>query len=140
MGEQTYQFVSIQSRKLYSKVAPYTYKEITELTYKLVLPTDYYADDNEDGIWEDKSEDPTHLKWLYSSKATPLKITGIIRPAEGVSSTALTGSIGYTYKLTEWYINQINNSDIVKQQKSPSFSKDGDFYVYSLLFKTFQKK
>ena len=27
-GEQTYQFVSKQSRKLYSKVAPYTYKEI----------------------------------------------------------------------------------------------------------------
>lgn len=100
-----------------SELSSYTYKEITELTYKLVLPTDYYADDNKDGIWEDKSEDTTHLRWLYSSKATPLKITGIIRPAEGVSSTALTGSIGYTYKLTEWYINQINNSDIVKQQK-----------------------
>ncbi len=28
MGEQTYQFISKQGRKLYSKVAPYTYKEI----------------------------------------------------------------------------------------------------------------
>lgn len=28
VGEQTYQFVSKQGRKLYSKVAPYTYKEI----------------------------------------------------------------------------------------------------------------
>ena len=28
VGEQTYQFVSGQARRLYSKVAPYTYKEI----------------------------------------------------------------------------------------------------------------
>ena len=28
IGEQTYQYVSSQGRKLYSKVAPYTYKEI----------------------------------------------------------------------------------------------------------------
>lgn len=28
MGDETYKFVSIQGRKLYSKVAPYTYKEI----------------------------------------------------------------------------------------------------------------
>lgn len=28
VGEQTYQFVSVQSRRLYSKVSPYTYKEI----------------------------------------------------------------------------------------------------------------
>ena len=27
-GEQTYEFVSLQGKKLYSKVAPYTYKEI----------------------------------------------------------------------------------------------------------------
>ena len=28
VGEQTYQFVSGQARRLYSKVSPYTYKEI----------------------------------------------------------------------------------------------------------------
>ena len=28
VGEQTYQFISVQGKKLYSKVAPYTYKEI----------------------------------------------------------------------------------------------------------------
>ena len=27
-GEQTYKFVSVQTSKLYSKVAPFTYKEI----------------------------------------------------------------------------------------------------------------
>ena len=95
----------------------YSYKEITELTYKLVLPTDYYTDINEDGIWEDRSEDVDYLRWLYSSKSTPIKIKGIIRPTEGATATALNGTIGYTYKLTEWYINQINNAEIVKDQK-----------------------
>ena len=107
----------------------YTYQEITDLTYKMVLPTDYYTDDDNDGIWEDKSEDLTHLRWLYASKAIPLKITGIIRPSEGTAATALSGSIAYTYKLTEWYINQINNSDIVRDQiESPNVNVIGGLY------------
>ena len=34
VGEQTYQFVSSNARKLYSKVAPYTYKEIRKKIIK----------------------------------------------------------------------------------------------------------
>ena len=30
VGEQTYEFVSLQAKKTYSKVAPYTYKEISK--------------------------------------------------------------------------------------------------------------
>ena len=93
----------------------FTYKEITELVYKLVLPTDYYSDIDGDGIWEALTEEQLNL--VYHS-AKNIKITGIIRPKEGVTATALSGSIGYTYKLTEWYINQINASKIVEDQKN----------------------
>ena len=88
-----------------------------ELDYRIVLPTDFYTEDPlNPGVWVDRSKDVEYLKLVYAG-AKELKIEGIIRPKAGTTATALTGSIGYTYGLTEWYINQINNSDIVKAQK-----------------------
>ena len=94
----------------------FDFEDITDLQYRLVLPTDYFTDVDNDGVWEDRSNDIDYKTKLYYYDSEPLKITGIIRPAEGVTSTALSGSIGYTYKLTEWYIDRINESLIVKQQ------------------------
>lgn len=45
-GEQTYQFISVQSKRLYSKVAPFTYKEIRKKIKDLkqdYTPTQYAA-------------------------------------------------------------------------------------------------
>ena len=93
----------------------FSYDEITDLVYKLVLPTDRYSDVDGDGVWEELSEE--QLKLVYHN-SKQIKITGIIRPKDGVTATALSGSIGYTYKLTEWYIEEINKSEIVKAQKN----------------------
>ena len=94
----------------------YSYDDILKWDFRLVLPTDFYEENGP--LWLDKSGQESFMTDLYHKKATKLKITGIIRPKEGATATALSGSIGYTYKLTEWYINAINNSGVVAAQKN----------------------
>lgn len=97
-----------------SEETKYTYKEIMSYKYSLVLPTDYYHDDDKDGVWELKSQDQINL--LVPS-GEQLQISGIIKPNPDATATSLSGSIAYTYELEEWYINEINKAPIVIQQK-----------------------
>ena len=95
------------------KQTVYTYDEILNTKYKLVLNTDYYQKEN--GIWKDKSKDPLHIKSIVDN-GLDLKIVGIIKPSEN-SNLSVTNGIGYTSELTEYVINEINDSKIVKDQK-----------------------
>ncbi len=91
---------------------------LEDLGLTLVLPTDYYYEiPNPDGdrrLWTER-EDIKNI----AEGGIPLKITGIISPAEGVSSTALTGSLGYTYLLSDYVRSEVANSEIVKYQLLP---------------------
>lgn len=57
--------------------------------------------------------------------ALELKVTGIIRPKED-SKLNETGTIFYSSKLMEYLINQINDSEIVKEQMA---DKDTDIFT-----------
>ena len=93
-----------------------SYQEICErMEYRLVLPTSRY--EKIDGVWTDVSQDPRKLLEIISA-SKQLKIKGIIKPKEGVTSTALSGSVGYTSALTEWFFNTINEAEIVKEQRA----------------------
>jgi putative ABC transport system permease protein len=91
----------------------WTYDEILNTTYKLVLPTDYYKLDN--GKWKNMSDNDAYMKVVLQN-ATDLKIVGIVKPNEEAVSTSIGGTIGYTYALTEHIVNEVNKTDIVKQQ------------------------
>jgi len=91
----------------------YSYEEILNTNYKLVLNSDYYKKEN--GIWKDKSTDYTYLNEIVKN-GLDLKIVGIIKPKEN-SNLSVTNGVGYTRELTEYVINEINNSKIVKEQK-----------------------
>ena len=90
----------------------YSYDDILNTNYKLVLNSDYYKKEN--GIWIDKSNDLLYVSELVN-KGLDLNIVGIIKPKEG-SNISVTNGVGYTKELTEYVINQINDSEIVKQQ------------------------
>ena len=92
----------------------YSYDEILDTNYKLVLNTDYYVKEN--GVWQDKSSDLNHIKDIVN-KGIDLKIVGIIKPSEG-SNLSVTNGIGYTKDLTEYVITEINNTKIVNEQKN----------------------
>ena len=100
---------------------PYEYEDILSTDYRIVLPTDFYI--NKDGKWESMLNNSMYIFDVQDKyhKSQAIKISGIIRPQDGVTSTALSGSIGYTSALTKWYINSINASSIVDEQlKNPT--------------------
>ena len=49
--------------------------------------------------------------------ALELKVVGIVKPSEEAVSASINGAIAYTSDLTEYVVNNINDSEIVKEQK-----------------------
>lgn len=94
----------------------YTYDEFLNLKFKLVLNTDYYQK-NEQGVWEDMSGDEKYMKNLLDNSVN-LKISAIVKPAEGATATAAMGAVAYTSDLTEYVINHVNESEAVAAQKA----------------------
>ena len=92
----------------------YTYEELLNLSFKLLLNTDYY--DKANGIWVDKSNDEAFIKTKLNNAET-IKVVGIIKQKEESNIRDTAGEIGYTKELTEYVINKVNESEIVKQQK-----------------------
>ena len=90
----------------------YTYDEILDTKYKLVLNSDYYV--KQDGIWLDSSENPIYMKDVLEN-SLDLKIVGIIKPKED-SNISLEQGVGYTKALTNYVVDNINDSDIAKEQ------------------------
>ena len=96
------------------EVVSYTFDELLNLKYKLVLNTDYYK--KEGDIWINKSENVVYMKKLIED-AIELKVVGIVRQSEEAVSSSIGGAVGYTRDLTEYVINNINDREIVKEQK-----------------------
>ncbi len=95
--------------------ANYSYDELVNYTFKLILSTDYY--DKVDGVWQDKRDNDAFMKEVVDS-GMDIKIVGIVRPSKEAAAASINGSIGYTHKLTEYVINAVNDSEIVKEQKA----------------------
>ncbi len=105
MAQETYEAV----------VESWSYKQITEeIPLSLVLPTDYYEElptgKDEKRQWFKVDSD------RVADIGMPLRITGIIKPAEDTTSTALSGSLGYTYHLTDHIMETVMGSEIVQYQ------------------------
>ena len=96
------------------KESSYTYEELLNTKFKILLNTDYYQKDGD--IWLDKSEDEEYIKEKLED-ATEIKVVGIIRPSEGSVATAMSGAVGYTKELKEYVINKVNSAKIVEEQK-----------------------
>lgn len=97
-----------------SEETTYTYEELLNLSYKLILNSDYYKKEN--GVWMDKSEDEEFMK-AKIEEAENIKVVGIIRQNEQSVAQAMTGGIGYTKGLKEYVINKSNETEVVKEQK-----------------------
>lgn len=92
----------------------YTYEELLNLSYKLLLNSDYYKYEN--GIWMDKRDDENYMKEKIEA-AEEIKIVGIIRQNEETLAHGMTGGIGYLKELKEYVIEKSNESEVVKAQK-----------------------
>ena len=97
-----------------SESTSYTYDELLDLSFKLVLNSDYYKKEN--GLWVDKSEDEDYMKELLNN-CENINVVGIIKQNEQSVATGMSGGIGYTKDLKEYVINKTNEAEIVKEQK-----------------------
>ncbi len=94
----------------------FTYDELMGLEFRLLTAPDFYQK-NADGTYTDMRGDNEYMEGVLES-APELKVVGILKPdADSLISSTNSGGIGYTHALTEYMIDRVNNSDIVKEQK-----------------------
>ena len=105
----------MMGEEIASEQVSYTYDEILSITYRMILPTDYYHYNEEAGTWDDMRDNDTYMEYIVKN-GVEIKVVGIVRPKPDAVATAITGAVGYTNELTNYIINGIQNSDIVKQQ------------------------
>ena len=95
----------------------YTYEEIYNFDFKVLLNSDHYTIDG-DKIIELSDDDVAFIDRL--NNAMDLKIVGIVRPTDDMMNMANIGTIGYLSSLKEDVIERSNSSDVVKTQlKNP---------------------
>ncbi|MBQ9162973.1 MAG: ABC transporter ATP-binding protein/permease [Clostridia bacterium] len=110
---------------------PYTYDDFLNMTFMLLNTSDFYTPydyDVNDGytvdgkqypVWYDERNSIGYDQEKFvTENGIELKITGIIRPREGVSATSISGAIGYTKELTDLILEKNGESDIIAQQKA----------------------
>ncbi len=118
-----------------SKLQTYTYDELLGLEFRLVTNPEFYEKEN--GIWTDKSDDKIYMTKVVED-AEPIKVVGIIKPEENsILSSSSSSAIGYTHELTEYLVNKVNDSEVVKEQKN---SPDTDIFTGKEFAKDEDKK
>ena len=107
-----------------SEKQEYTYDELMSLEFRLVINGDFYSKEN--GVWVDKSDDKIYMTSVVEN-AVPIKVVGVIKPEENsIMSSSSTSVIGYTHELTEYLVNKVNESEVVKEQIA---SPDTDIFT-----------
>lgn len=116
----------------------YTKEELLDMEFKLVLNSDLYKNIN--GIWVDMRDDEAYVKDAVKNGET-MKVVGIVQPKDGALSKHEMGGIYYTQALEEYMVEEVEKSDIVKEQKKKkdinvftgtAFSENDKFDLSSL--------
>ena len=107
------QMGNVPEENLNDEQVSFTYDELLNQTFKLVVNTDVYVKDGNG--YRDMSSDEEFMKQLLAN-SVDIKIVGILKPNEDASNASITTNVAYTNKLTQYLINTVNDSDIVKEQ------------------------
>jgi len=104
-----------------SQAKSWSYEELCDMEFRIVLPYECYTQDFATGNWVDSSKTDKGLSDLYDKVGKDdfgftIKISGIIRPGENTSSSILSGTIAYPAKLTEKAIQKVSTSTLLQQQ------------------------
>lgn len=107
------QMGNIPEENLNDEQVSFTYDELLNQSFKLVVNTDVYVKDGNG--YKDMSSDEEFMKQLLAN-SVDIKIVGILKPNGDASNASITTNVAYTNKLTQYLINTVNDSDIVKEQ------------------------
>lgn len=109
---------SLNREQVDAEQESWSYEDLCERTFKVILPSEHYEYDSASGTYTDLTETASGMEYLYNSSdvGIPLKIVGIIRPNGDAVSTSMQGAIGYTAALTSYAIDHAAQQDIIAQQ------------------------
>ena len=96
-------------------VTEYSYDEILDMKFKMVLSADYFVKDKKTGLWSDNSANDYFVKKLVDD-GTELEIVGILKPDEKNTLSLGTGGIGYMRELMDYAIEETATREVVKEQ------------------------
>jgi len=103
----------MQGQAIESETLEFTFEELMNLRFRLMINTDYYEKDG--NIWRDRRGDEEFLKEKLSN-ALEIKVVGVLRPASGAVTTSTSGGVGYRQELMEYLLEKVNDSEIVREQ------------------------
>ena len=106
---------AINKKDIEYKQQSWSYEDICNMEFRTILNSECYVADEATGTYSDLRDTDTGIKYLYDN-GLKLKVSGIIRPSEDAVSTMLSGSIGYTSKLTEYVIEKSKDSPAIAAQ------------------------
>ena len=97
------------------------FEELIGTKFKLILNSDYYSKsystDENGGSWKYIGDDAAAME-LVIKNGLDLRLAGIIRPNDN-KAASVNGVFGYTSALSDYIIQKTNESEIVREQKSP---------------------
>ncbi|WP_298730781.1 ABC transporter ATP-binding protein/permease [uncultured Granulicatella sp.] len=99
------------------KSQTYQYSDFIGKTFKAVVNTNRFVKENNQ--WINKIDDKSYMKTQIEN-GLELKIVGVLRQKEGTRSSvnSPSGGVAYTSALIDYTSEQIQNSDIVKEQEA----------------------
>ena len=100
-------------------IGTYTYEDLLNVTFKLVIAADCYSYDSEYGVWVDKTDDEDYMRTLVEDGET-IKIVGVVQPQEDSSTAILSTGIYYTPELLTYIVEQAEDSEAVQDQMADS--------------------
>ena len=86
----------------------YSYEDLLNITYKLVLSTDYYKLEN--GVYKDYSTNKKYINDLVS-KGLDLKVVGILKSKDSSDTY-----VGYTKDLTKYIVGESAKTTLYQKQ------------------------
>ena len=94
----------------------WSYEEICSKTFRLVPNYMMYQKDTKTGLYKEISiSSAAGMNYIYDN-GIELKISGIIRPSEDATATAVSSPLAYTSDLTQYVIKKSSESDVIKAQ------------------------
>lgn len=94
----------------------FSYDDLMGMEFSMLTAPEFYQK-NDDGTWTDMRSDSEYMEQA-AENGLKLKVVGILKPdADSLISSTNSGGIGYTHALTEYMINKVNDSELVKAQK-----------------------
>ena len=107
---------AISGEKIEKQPSKWTFDEILDRNFKVILNSDCYSFDSKTKTCYDLRSDDYSMKLLYEEKGIDIKVVGIVKPSEDSMSNALTGTICYTNLLTTHIAKESKKSEALIAQ------------------------